>query len=103
MYDDNKEVVGGGRPGADWGDGTSSAVQPPNPDTADTPPPPPPPTHVMQHLPSLARRGFGLENKILIHQTFNIWLCHMYMVMVCIDKVHISLYFFDFALSEIKH
>ena len=41
------EVAGGGRPGADWGDGTSSAVQPPNPDTADTPPPPPPPpTHV---------------------------------------------------------
>ena len=31
----------GGRPGAHWGDGTSSAVQPPNPDTADTPPPPP--------------------------------------------------------------
>ena len=44
MYGSNNEVAGGGRPGEDWGDGTSSAVQPPNPDTADTPPPPPP-TH----------------------------------------------------------
>ena len=75
MYGSNNEVAGGGRPGADWGDGTSSAVQPPNPDTADTPPPL---LHLHQHMQHLPR---NLENKIMIHQTFNTWGCHVVYVM----------------------